>query len=74
VRALQEADVNFEEGYQPLEGSPQGADGHALRLAVSLHLYRILTQVKFFHFFLLPLGFSWLFSASGHSCYIDCYA
>jgi hypothetical protein len=40
VRALQEADFNFEEGYKPLEGSPQEADGHALQLAVSLHLFR----------------------------------
>jgi hypothetical protein len=51
VRALQEADFNFEEGYKPLEGSPQEADGHALQLAVSLHLFRRQTQVIFFHFF-----------------------
>jgi hypothetical protein len=30
---------------------PQGADGHALESAGSLHLYRRQTQVKFFHFF-----------------------
>jgi hypothetical protein len=52
VRALQEADFNFEEGYKPLEGSPQEADGHALQLVVSLHLQETNTG-NFFSFFLL---------------------
>jgi hypothetical protein len=55
VRAGQEADVNFEEGYKPLEGSPEGADGHALQLAVSLHLYRRQNTGIILSFFSAPV-------------------